>query len=261
MMKEKEFDYIAWKIEKTNNEVGNLHERDGIDCEKCKNKGYIYELKGEDEIVAIQCSCVKERKVMKKLRESGLSLQFKENTLENYTTNEKWQDVVLKTAKEYLNDVVRNGKKNWFYISGQVGSGKTHICTAISYWLIKYGYDFKYFAYGREMVSLQRGLQSFDVEAREKAEQKMEELTTVDVLYIDDFLKATKTIDHIFELIDTRHANDKITILSGEKSFDEIRILDEAIASRIFGKTTQKYWLNISKGTDKDHRRKINDNT
>lgn len=257
MTKEKEFDYIAWKIETFNNKVGNLHEKDNINCKKCKNKGYIYELKGEDEIVVIECSCMKERKVMKELRESGLSLQFKENTLENYTTNEKWQSTVLTTAKEYLNEIVREGKKHWFYISGQVGSGKTHICTAISYWLIKYGYSFKYFAYGREMVSLQRGLQSFNVEAREKAERKMEELTTVDVLYIDDFLKATKTIDHLFELIDTRHANDKITILSGEKSFDEIRFLDEAIASRIFGKTTQKYWLNISKGTDKDYRRKL----
>ena len=78
----------------------------------------------------------------------------------------------------------------------------------------------------------------------------------VDVLYIDDFLKVrngetptTADMNLAFEIINHRLlSRNKITIISSEKTLDEILDYDEATMSRIY-QNAGRY--NISVGRDK----------
>ena len=231
-----------------NETEGSMNKVDGINCKVCRNKGYIYVIKN-NEIVTKECGCVKQRKIMRMIIDSGLKEDFEKLTLASYLGKEKWQKMVKDIAADYI----KNHQSKWFVISGQVGSGKTHICTAISGELIKQGYEFKYFAYAREMPRLQKRMKSGYMDVKEEAEREMERLMRCKVLYIDDFMK-TKDIDNLFELIDYRYSqSDLITIISTEKNHNEMANIDEAIASRLVERSG-KYWVSVGKETGRDQR-------
>ena len=81
------------------------------------------------------------------------------------------------------------------------------------------------------------------------------------VLYIDDFFKVrngekptTGDINLAFEIINHRLLEkDKITIISSEKTLDEIMDYDEATMSRIYQKAGS-YKFNIGKDRSKNFR-------
>jgi DNA replication protein DnaC len=89
------------------------------------------------------------------------------------------------------------------------------------------------------------------------------ELKSVDVLYIDDFFKTqhgeqpTKgDINLAFEILNHRLMNpDQITIISSEKTLTDILSYDEATMSRIY-QLTGKYKTNIAKDRAKNYRLK-----
>ena len=58
---------------------------------------------------------------------SGMSEMLKGCTLESFKTKSEWQQAIKNKAIEYI----KQDNGDWWYIGGQVGSGKTHICTAI----------------------------------------------------------------------------------------------------------------------------------
>lgn len=239
-----------------NETEGQLHKEDGIECEVCRNRGYVYKLL-DDEIVSSNCSCMKQRKIMRVIIKSGLKNDFEQLTFDNFETKEAWQKDLKQQALDYVKNHHFNGLVNgnyWFMVSGQIGSGKTHICTAISSELIKLGYDFTYLSFARDFPKLQQRLKSGFMDVKEKAEEEMNRLSKVKVLYIDDFLK-TRDLSNVFELIDTRYSQDHlITIISTEKTWDEMMSIDEAIVSRIYERTSKKYFKVIGKQTGRNYR-------
>lgn len=118
------------EAERMNAVEGNMV---GYDCPKCKNKGYIAGVKGLYMVMA-PCECMNIRANMARLERSGLKDSVAEYTFKNYKADKPWQKGILEKAVEFAKD-----PKGWFYIGGQVGSGKTHICTAIASHLIKKG--------------------------------------------------------------------------------------------------------------------------
>ena len=125
--------------------------------------------------------------------------------------------------------------EGWFYIGGQVGAGKTHICTAIAVYLLKQGLETYYMLWTDATVELKAN--KCDDEEYNKL---MGKLKSVDVLYIDDFLKTeqgkqptTADINIAFELLNNRYNAKKITIVSSEKTLKEVLNIDEALGSRI----------------------------
>ena len=226
------------RLELLNNEEGDLNKVDGIDCGECKNRGYINtiiedEELGYEEIVLYECECMPKRKVMREIQRSGLERQFKINTFNNFKVEHQWQKVVKDMSVKYLND----DSNKWLVLSGASGAGKTHLATAVSLELIKQGNSFKYFSYAREMPRLQGRLRSGFMDVREQAEQDLEKLLNVDVLYIDDFLKVGNNLDNVFELIDGRYFRDKKTIITTELSNSDLLNLDEALGGRIIEKS------------------------
>ena len=245
-------DVLKQKIIDYNNSVGNLKD---YDCPICKNKGHIlYEKNGYEYMR--DCECMSTRELIRLANESGLGDVLKEYTFAKYTHDEEWQDKIYNTAIKFISDV----GANCFYIGGQVGSGKTHICTAIVRELIKQHLNVKYVIWNEIVTKLKQNI----VNDTDTFKNDIESLKKVQVLYIDDLFKTDPTkadIDKAFQIINTRYNLSKsnkdtryITIISSEKTFEELIQVDEAIASRIMEMSKKEYALSIQKDINKNIR-------
>ena len=226
--------------------------RDGeYDCPICKNKRLIF-LVSDGEIVTRPCKCAKIRRALYELRKSGLAESVMKNSFENYEVKEAWQADVKRRAVEFCNDP----KAKAFYICGQSGAGKTHICTAITLTYINRGVSCKYMLWRDESVRLKAAIND-----AEEYGKRMDEIKNVDFLYVDDFLRVNQgampspaDINLAFEIVNSRFAEGKITIFSSELLTDELVRIDEAISGRIFEHTGTKYCIAIPKDRAKNHR-------
>ncbi|MBQ2391281.1 MAG: ATP-binding protein, partial [Clostridia bacterium] len=145
---------------------------------------------------------------------------------------------VYAKAQMFLKEIEKNtdGVK-WFYFGGQVGCGKTHICTAIvGELLTKQNKPTLYMQWREDVTNLKANVMN-----AYEYEGKMKAFKTVDVLYIDDLFKTEKgktpttaDINIAFEILNYRYnQNDLITVISSEKTAFELLEVDEAVASRI----------------------------
>jgi len=249
---------IKDKVDFMNEDVGNLNEVDGVDCQICKNKGIIYFALDDYEIAYKKCLCHKERVNALMIKKSGLEDNFNRYTMDNYISKEAWQMNIKEKANNFIKyhtkkNMLGNNIESWFYIAGQVGSGKSHICTAIVSELAKQGLDFEYLDFAHDMPKLTIELRSGYTDVREKAENKLDRLMNVKVLYIDDFMKTTDD-KHVFDLINARYGkNDLITIISSERIFDKREVGLEAMPSRIYERC-KEYYVVINKDEKKNMR-------
>lgn len=240
-------------VDSYNASEGDLHEEDGYECALCKNKGFIAKIDEDGYEVLQTCKCQKIRATLSRAKRSGLGDILKDYTFAKYEAKDSWQQEIKEKARQFCTD----DEAKWFYIGGQVGSGKTHICTAIASHYIKAGKELRYMLWAEDSKMLKANVNE-DV-----YQKKMSEYKNADVLYIDDFLKVKQgeaptsaDINIAFEIINHRlMSNDKITIISSEKQLNEIMDYDEATMSRIFQKTGN-YKFSISKDRSKNYRLK-----
>ena len=171
-------------------------------------------------------------------------------TFESFKTKEEWQKRLKASAEKFTEN-----PGNWFYVGGQSGCGKTHICTAIVKTLMEKGFESKYIIWTEEITKLKAN-KNKDEEYR----QLIEPIETAKVLYIDDFLKLPSGARSIptqsdimtaFEIINYRYNNRGrlITIISSEHTVEDLLYFDEALGSRIY--ETSKGSRNIIKREDK----------
>lgn len=252
-MRDEILEFTKKQVDWFNEEEGELI---GYDCPKCKNKGRIAYLGDDGYIFTKQCSCMPFRKAMYLAEKSGLGNTLKEYTFEKYNHDEKWQEGIFLKAKEFLTDETAH----CFYIGGQNGSGKSHICTAISGWFLEKGIDV-HFCFWNDIVT---ELKQTVMDDTDKYDTLLEKLQTATILYIDDFFKikpTTADMDKAFQIINYRYnlckktgAKRFITIISSEKTLSDLVELDEAIASRIVEMSNKKYALSVEKDTNKNMR-------
>jgi DNA replication protein DnaC len=221
----------------------------GIDCHICKNRGYIA-FNREGYKTLKDCSCMFQRKNKNILRKSGLAEIINNCTFESYTAKSAWQQAIKEKAIDFAN----NPFDKWFFIGGQVGCGKTHICTAICGELMKRGIEVIYITWQNEIVKLKRD-QYGDGEAYDN---RMWKLSNVPILYIDDFFKSggnpTKAdTDIAQDVIDYRYKNNKTTIISTEYNVNEIYETMNSIGSRII-EMAKGFIVSVDKNPEKDHR-------
>jgi len=232
---------LQTKVQRYNDEVGTLQ---GNDCPICKNKGYVMIL--DEEYTALKkCECLETRNSKKLIEKSGLKQLIQEYTFEKFIAQETWQRVIKEKALAFVQDT----DSHWFFIGGQVGAGKTHICTAIVNELMQQGHEALYMLWRDEIMRLKANV----MEGSEYA-QTIHAFKTKKVLYIDDLFKSergkqptTSDINIAFEILNARYNNPElITILSSEKILKEILGIDEAIGSRIFQRSGS-YILELNK--------------
>jgi DNA replication protein DnaC len=245
---------------------GNLVRGDGIDCEACLNKGSVYVvLTGEDGVARMyfkQCSCMKRRLAVRRIRESGMERALETCKLERFAVENEWQQRMKDAALAYLNDGVREGA--WLYIGGQSGSGKTMICTA-TVGVILRKRAVRYMTWPHEAQKIKAV-----ANAAEQYEALVKPLKEADVLYIDDFWKPTFGRDGredgvsgadvrlAFDVLNYRYVNRLPTIISSEWFSSELAKIDEAVAGRVI-ESAGVYRVDI--GRDKARNMRMKGNT
>ena len=244
---------MQMRVESYNNSIGDLT---GYDCEKCKNRGNFMVINDQGFEAIRECECMKIRKLQRLAIRSGLGDVLKEYTFAKYTHNEGWQAHIYQTAKAFIDDQTAH----CFFIGGQIGSGKSHICTAIVREFINKGVDVHFCVWNDVVTSLKQNI----MEDRQQYTADLDKLQTATVLYIDDFFKTNPSvadIDKAFQIINYRYNQAKanrnkrfVTIISSEKTLGQLIDIDEAIASRIAEMCQRKYYLTIEKDKRKNMR-------
>ena len=161
---------------------GDLNKRDDYDCPKCNNRGYVLVPQAygnKYQIVVRTCECIKTRAIIKKLEKSGLKNVIKKYTFDNYITEENWQKYLKEKALKFIDE---NDK--WFFIGGQSGSGKTHLCTAVCGEFLKMNKSVFYMLWISDCKDLKNTINDY-----EKHNELLRNYRESEVLYIDDFLK------------------------------------------------------------------------
>lgn len=221
------------------------------DCKICKGKGYIMEIQQDDFLgnytTVKECACIKRKLELQKARNSGI-VPLMKKTFDNFDTKNEWQAHIKSLA-------IANAKsKLWFFIGGQSGAGKTHICSAITNHQSRNNVKVKYMVWTDDI----KQLKNFDDDSL------MYESKRVECLYIDDLFKKPKRedglpnltaadFDKTWELINFRYSNKLKTIISTELSIDDIIRIDESLGSRI-KQNCGKYIINLNRNQERNYR-------
>lgn len=233
---------------------GSEDATDGYVCDQCLNRGYIYIANGK-YVTRRDCDCWKARQSIRRMQKSGLGKVIQKYTFQRYIAETDWQKRIKEAAQAFLQDA----SAKWFFIGGQSGCGKSHICTAICQSLLA-AHEVHYMMWEEESVELKSMVT--DVE---NYQNRMLRLKNVDVLYIDDFFSGKKERDGktsapsfadvrlAREILNHRYVNGKTTIISTEWYSKEIVDIDTALGSRII-EMCGKYCLNIGRANEKNHR-------
>lgn len=251
--------FVQWQCDRTNATPGNL-DKSIYDCPDCLNKGYISlvrEIKRGDQISDFSetmrdCRCKAIRASIRRLKRSGLENVVKKYTFDRYNAAEPWQQHIKDTAQRF---VAEGGSV--FFIGGQTGAGKTHICTAITIELLRQGEAAYYMLWQDETVRLKACVMD-----SEDYQEQMQRLKEIEVLYIDDFFKpvgdgkapSPADIRLAYELINYRYNNaGLITIISSERLIGEILDIDEATGGRLV-EYAGDYMINIGRNKARNYR-------
>ena len=223
-----------------NSSSGSLHLKDGYNCPLCKNRGDIARLleypPGCWQWATTPCKCRAIRSSLQLMQQSGLGDVMTKYSFSTYDTPCIWQSALKAMALEYVSQA-----QGWFYLGGQSGAGKTHLCTAICRELLMSGRRTTYMIWPSDSIILKR----WDSDWTER-QSLIHRLKTYDVLYIDDFLRTAKGADGAqkkpssadlgvaFDLLNHRYLNrDQLTIISCEWSVEDILSYDKAVGGRI----------------------------
>lgn len=246
---------IAMQVESYNQESGSLNEQDNIDCNICKNKGFMAKLSVDESKRPMQvlkkCECMKKRKLVRELALTGM-INLKNKNFDNFKITKTYQKSMLDSAKENVE------KDNWYFIGGQSGAGKTHICSAIlNASLEKYSYKVKYWSWEQGIRELKLIQTEYEIFSNKIAEIENTKLLLIDDLFKvgDGFEVSRADIQMTFSIINYRYNNNLKTVISSEKTFDELNNTDEAITGRIAEKCG-KYLLNLGKDKTRNFRLK-----
>lgn len=230
-----------------------------IDCEICKDQGFVFKTNGLYEY-AIKCKCTILKEVQDKLEKSGLGDLLNSKTFENYSTEEEYQQGIKSIAAEFTKDFI-NGNRASFAILGQSGIGKTHIMTVVAGKLIEENINVKYYIADDIIQRLQAC--KYDEEGYNIEFNK---IANAGVLLIDDIFKSsikkyynkesidTNDLREIFKIINYRYNKGLPILLNSELHFERFKELDEAIIGRINEMCQHKYLISIKPDSNKNYR-------
>lgn len=225
----------------------------GYNCEICKNKGLVACVEGSREFMRV-CACMEIRNSMQRIQKSGLSTLLEKCTFESYVALNEWQRQAKSIAMRFVDN---HPHSEWMFVGGQVGAGKTHLCTAAVGKFLKAGKSSRYMLWRDDSVRL-KAIVNNDAEYA----AAINPLKTADVLYIDDFFKTEKNkspttadINLAHELLNYRYINrNLVTIISSELFIDDLIDIDQAVGSRIYELSKENYCFHISYDKEKNYR-------
>lgn len=191
-------------------------------------------LDSEKNEVLRECECVKARIANDRAAEymSQYGIDFKSTTFDQFVTNHDWQSTAKMAVKRFA-DGFGQFEKNWLYVGGQNGAGKTHLCTAVCTELVKKHHAVHY----EDWKALVQRLEALRFD--ESYEDVLVGVQTAEILFLDDLLKQKdksklpNELNLAFEILNVRARMNKATIISSEWLIDDLFKLDAGLAGRI----------------------------
>lgn len=236
---------------------------ESYNCDKCHDTEWVEVVDEEGVVRQARCSCYKQKLAREMVERSGLADHIDTNTFDSFLANNPTRALVKEKAQEYTDTLIqamkeKNPRLPWFFIGGNPGSGKTHICTAICGELLKHGIKVKYMEWLKEVRRLKfcTNDDSFDELAAE--------YLYAPVLYIDDLFKQKYTeqpsftnadVTTAFKILDSRYTFNRPTIISCEWNLVDhlIAYADEGVFSRAYERC-RGFMINISRNMDNNFR-------
>lgn len=251
------YEWEKARVDSFNTGTGTRNEEDGYNCPVCRNKAIVASVEGDEHTfrtVYCACKCEEIRRSIIRMKRSGLKDIIRDYTFDKFDATEPWQKTMKSAATDYAKNPV-----GWFYLGGQSGCGKTHLCTAVCREFLLDGKQVIYMLWRDDIAKLK----SFAMEPEER--QKMiDRFKRAEVLYIDDLFKTGRNpdgsepkptaadINSAFEIINYRYNNPSLlTIISSELNEDELLDIDEAVGGRIFERSKA---ISIAKNRDRNYR-------
>lgn len=200
-------------------------------CPKCHGTGFIITDRGAEP-----CECREEQLYQERLRQARIPQKFLAKSLASFVARDKTRKSLLLHAQGFIETFNPKvvGETRGLLLKGIIGSGKTHIATAILSEVIKKGYSGLYYNVP-ELLNALRDTYSRDAEEAEA--RIIDKAADVELLVLDD-LGAESTSgwvrDRLYLIINRRYENLKATIVTTNLDEGELRQqVGERIVSRI----------------------------
>ena len=245
--------FMKWQVAIYNS--SSREPQNGYNCIACRNRGYFAVINYAGDFALRPCTCNKIREQMLNAKSSGFGDMLERYTFEGYEAKEEWQKYVKKGAMLYT----QQKELPWMYIGGMSGAGKSHICTAAATKILQQGKVVKYVLW-RDVF---HKMESYRYD-EEKYNELLKELSEVEVLILDDFLKGMdkqkqgSALEIAYDLVNRRYNNRKATIFSSEIQLGELETLDRALYGRI-KERCGKFSLNIKNDENRNFRKRRKD--
>jgi DNA replication protein DnaC len=238
------------RVDNFNSSEGSLHLEDDYHCDICHNKGLIMSAaesgNGYWYSTSKECKCMGVRRTIKRMQRSGLKNIIRDYTFQKFEATQAWQETIKDASIAYAKNPV-----GWYFIGGQSGAGKTHICTAICREFLLGGRVVKYMLWRDDIVRIKNAV----TEGVEYSSM-IDTFKKAPVLYIDDLFKTGKSLDGTkqrptgadvnvaFEILNYRYNDPSLlTIISSECTINDILDIDEAVGGRIFERAKTAFSL------------------
>ncbi len=209
-----------------------------IQCSRCNNSGWILFTDENGYSVAKPCNC--EIGITSALRRIGIPEKYLGCTFENFNVAIP-KAIGLKKAKTLLYDFVelelfKSKKSQSFLIKGTVGSGKTHLCSAVARGLVQKGYYDIYFVDFKELLDEIKGTFSYSSELSEA--DVLYPILNTGLLIIDDLgsERNTEWTEDVFARILNYRYNRDLPVIITTNYFDRQvpgALTDETLEERI----------------------------
>ena len=161
-------------------------------------------------------------------------------SIDNFTITQWWQQNLMTTLSMWqLED------NKWVCITGGPGTGKTHVCSALVNELLGRGIGVIYTYYGEIIEAVKYRDQAF-----------LDMIRNAPVLFLDDLYKGNITFQEIKEtamLINYRYTHDLVTLITTEKTPDELFDIDQATTGRIISRC-DGCWADLPHDKESDYR-------
>lgn len=216
--KELEQKGMSFQLEDKQFSINGQSER--CDCEASKK--YWKQVEEEKKQEQIKAEIQRKNDVISKLyANSKMNIRLKTYSFDNYKITSDNKKALNKT-KEYTDNYIKNIEKGSLFITGGVGTGKTHLAASIANELIKNEIPVVF----GTLINLLNDIKDSYSSDGEKEGYIIERYSKVNMLIIDDLGKERPsewTLEKLFTIINNRYENNLPVIITTNYNRDKLR--------------------------------------
>lgn len=212
---------------------GNIYEV-WWECEQCQDTGFIG--------IGEKCTCLMQEELLARWQDSGLAPEqkdqgFKTFSLKWYDDKERYKSI-LQHCIEFAEKVCAREKTENLFLCGAIGTGKTHLCSAIANYVLQAGLDVAYLKIGTILDLIREYKFNYD-KADTTTYFELKGLYRVSLLIIDDLGTEVSTDfvrEQLFYLFDERINYHLPWVISTNLLPNEIGTMyEDRLSDRILG--------------------------